>query len=65
MQSLIVQVENRDGILVTTSNRVAEELEVRHDSLLEKIDDYLKKFNLTGKKSPTSISGAMNCLIFF
>ena len=45
MQSLIVQVENRDGILVTTSNRVAEELEVRHDSLLEKIDDYLKKFN--------------------
>ena len=26
---------------------------------------YIKRFNLTGKKSPTSISGAMNCLIFF
>jgi len=23
------------------------------------------EFNLTGKKSPTSISGAMNCLFFF
>ena len=22
-------------------------------------------FNLTGKKSPTSISGVMNCLFFF
>ena len=30
-----------------------------------KNDDLLLKFNLTGKKSPTSISGAMNCLIFF
>ena len=45
MNELMVQVENINGILVTTSNRVAEELEVQHKHLLEKIDDYLSKFN--------------------
>ena len=45
MNELMVQVENINGMLVTTSNRVAEELEVRHDNLLNKIDDYLSKFN--------------------
>ena len=42
---LIVQVENINGILVTTSNRVAKELEVQHKHLLEKIDVYMSKFN--------------------
>ena len=41
-----VNVENVKGILVTTSNRVAEELGVRHDHLLNKIDGYIAKFNL-------------------
>ena len=46
MNSLIkVKVENVEGVLVTTSNRVAEELEVRHDNLLVKIEEYLSKFN--------------------
>lgn len=39
MQNLVVIVEKINGILVTTSNRVAEELGVRHDHLLNKIDD--------------------------
>ena len=42
---LIVQVENINGVLVTTSNRVAKELEVQHKHLLEKIDVYMSKFN--------------------
>ena len=33
-----VKIENANGILVTTSNRVAEELGVRHSDLLEKIE---------------------------
>lgn len=41
---LNVKVEKINGILVTTSNRVAEELGVEHRSLLSKIDDYLNKF---------------------
>ena len=45
MDNLVVKVENINGILVTTSNRVAEELGVRHDNLLDKIDDYVKKFS--------------------
>lgn len=45
MSDYIVKVENVNGILVTTSNRVAEELGVRHDHLLDKIDDYVSKFN--------------------
>lgn len=42
---LTVKVENVDGVLVTTSNRVAEELSVRHDHLIEKIDSYIAKFS--------------------
>lgn len=45
MNLIKVLVENQNGILVTTSNRVAEELEVRHDNLLVKIEEYLSKFN--------------------
>ena len=45
MTRFVVKVENINGILVTTSNRVAEELGVRHDHLLDKIDDYVSKFN--------------------
>ncbi len=44
MQNLIVQVENVDGVLVTTSNRVAKELGVLHKDLLEKIENYIDKF---------------------
>lgn len=44
MTGFIVKVENINGILVTTSNRVAEELGVNHRDLLEKIDGYVKKF---------------------
>lgn len=42
---LNVKIENVNGILVTTSNRVAKELGVRHNHLLEKIDGYVDKFN--------------------
>ena len=46
MNELIkVEVKNVNGVLVTTSNKVAEELGVRHDHLLDKIDDYVSKFN--------------------
>ena len=45
MSGFIVKVENINGILVTTSNRVAQELGVRHDHILDKIDDYVSKFN--------------------
>lgn len=45
MELIKVSVENVNGVLVTTSNRVAEELGVRHDNLLVKIEDYLSKFN--------------------
>lgn len=41
-----VVVEKVNGILVTTSNRVAEELDVQHKHLLDKIDDYVSKFQL-------------------
>lgn len=44
MNNLIVTVEKVNGALVTTSNRVAEELEVEHKNLLAKIDDYIEKF---------------------
>lgn len=44
MDELVVQVENKNGILVTTSNRVALELGVNHRDLLEKIDGYIKRF---------------------
>ena len=39
-----VLVENVNGILVTTSNRVAQELGVEHKNLLAKIDSYVKQF---------------------
>lgn len=44
MNDLMVKVENVNGILVTTSNRVAEELGVEHRNLLVKIDEYISKF---------------------
>lgn len=44
MSDYIVKVENVNGILVTTSNRVAEELGVEHKNLLIKIDSYIEKF---------------------
>lgn len=47
---LNVVVENVNGVLVTTSNRVAEELGVNHKHLLNKIDDYVEKF----KRAETS-----------
>ena len=47
-----VKVEKIDNVLVTTSNRVAEELGVRHDHLLDKIDNYVKLFN------PPELSGS-------
>lgn len=45
MDLIKVSVENVNGVLVTTSNRVAEELGVNHKDLLEKIDGYVGKFN--------------------
>lgn len=45
MNELNVKVENANGILVTTSNRVANELGVEHKNLLVKIDTYVKKFS--------------------
>lgn len=45
MNLIKVSVENVNGVLVTTSNRVAEELGVNHKDLLEKIDGYVSKFN--------------------
>ena len=45
MNSIIqVTVENYNDMLVTTSNRVAQELGVNHRDLLEKIDGYIEKF---------------------
>ena len=40
-----VVVEKVNDVLVTTSNRVADELGVNHKDLLAKIDNYSKKFN--------------------
>ena len=45
MDELNVKVENANGILVTTSNRVAKELGVEHKNLLVKIDTYVKNFS--------------------
>lgn len=45
MEMIKVNVENVNGVLVTTSNRVAKELGVNHYDLLEKIDGYIKRFN--------------------
>lgn len=40
-----VELDNINGVLVTTSNRVANELKVNHKDLLEKINGYIEKFN--------------------
>ena len=47
MELIKVLVENQNGVLVTTSNRVAQELGVKHYDLLEKIDGYISKFSST------------------
>ena len=47
MELIKVLVENQNGVLVTTSNRVAHELGVKHYDLLEKIDGYISKFSST------------------
>lgn len=44
MEELKITIENIKGTLVTTSNRVAEELGVEHRNLLVKIDEYISKF---------------------
>lgn len=44
MNELSVVVEKINEVLVTTSNRVAEELGVEHKNLLVKIDSYIEKF---------------------
>lgn len=44
MEELKITIENIKGTLVTTSNRVAEELGVEHRNLLVKIDEYMSKF---------------------
>lgn len=44
MNKLSVVVEKVNEVLVTTSNRVAEELGVEHKNLLVKIDSYIEKF---------------------
>lgn len=45
MEELKIRIENIKGTLVTTSNRVAEELGVEHKNLLRKIDEYIEKFS--------------------
>ena len=50
MEMINVKIDEINGVLVTTSNRVAEELGVNHKHLLEKIDDYVDKF----KRAETS-----------
>lgn len=44
MNELTVIIEKVNDVLVTTSNRVAKELEVEHKNLLRKIDEYIEKF---------------------
>ena len=44
MEMINVKVDEVNGVLVTTSNRVAEELGVNHKDLLKKIDSYVVKF---------------------
>lgn len=46
--NLMVKVENVNGILVTTSNRVANELGVEHKNLTRKIENYIEKFGSSG-----------------
>lgn len=44
MEIINVKIDEINGVLVTTSNRVAEELGVNHKDLLKKIDSYVVKF---------------------
>mgnify|MGYP003616785514 CR=1 FL=1 len=44
MNLIKVNVENVNGILVTTSNRVAKELGVEHKNLIKKIEEYIENF---------------------
>lgn len=45
MELIKVELDNINGVLVTTSNRVAKELKVNHFDLLDKIKNYIKKFS--------------------
>ena len=45
MEMINVKIDEINGVLVTTSNRVAEELGVQHRSLLRKIDSYINRFS--------------------
>ena len=44
MEMINVKIDEINGVLVTTSNRVAEELGVEHKNLIRKIDDYVARF---------------------
>ena len=44
MELIKVSVENVNGVLVTTSNNVAQELGVEHKNLIKKIEEYVEKF---------------------
>lgn len=44
MNELMVKIEEVNGVLVTTSNRIAEELGVEHKNLIVKIEEYIEKF---------------------
>ena len=57
MTELLVTVEKVNGTLVTTSNRVAEELGVTHRDLLEKIDKYVEKFGAAELSAGFYIAG--------
>lgn len=59
MRELIkVTVDNVNGVLTTTSNRVAEELGVNHRDLMEKIDGYIKRFNKSNVSNGAAESSA-------
>ena len=55
------EIDVREVMMIVSAIRLREEEEK------EKGLDYFQifEFNLMDKKSPTSIGGAMNCLIFF
>lgn len=56
MNLIKVSVENINGVLVTTSNRVAEELGVNHKDLLEKIEGYIEKLKAEYFKAGTKMT---------
>lgn len=59
--NLTVVIENVNGVLVTSSNRVAEELGVSHKHLLEKIDNYIDKFKTSDQFYIPSNYMGKNC----